>query len=78
VKSTKSAYLSRVIFETLGTRDRKATDKERHEYSQRLRPYRTTNKKIGGAMITLVDLEGKKDSCAGKTPHRAKQGSPRR
>jgi hypothetical protein len=29
-------------------------------------------------VITLVDLEGKKDSYAGKTPHRAKQDSPRK
>jgi hypothetical protein len=59
MKSTRSTCLSRVIFETLGTRDRKATDRERHEYSLRLRPNRATNNKIGGAMITLVDLEGK-------------------
>ena len=39
----------------------------------RVRPYRTTDNKIDGAMITLVDLEGRKDSDAGKTPKRAKQ-----
>ena len=39
----------------------------------RVRPYRTTDNKIDGAMITLVDLEGKKESDAGKTPKRAKQ-----
>ncbi|KAG0505311.1 MAG: hypothetical protein Udaeo_13520 [Candidatus Udaeobacter sp.] len=39
----------------------------------RVRPYRTTDNKIDGAMITLVDLEGRKDSDAGKMPKRAKQ-----
>lgn len=39
----------------------------------RARPYRTTDNKIDGAMITLVDLEGRKDSDAGKMPKRAKQ-----
>ena len=40
--------------------------------SLRVRPYRTTDNKIDGAVITLVDLEGKKDSYASKTPNRAK------
>jgi two-component system CheB/CheR fusion protein len=46
---------------------------EGRDYSSRVRPYRTTDNKIDGAMITLVDLEGRKDSDAGKTPKRAKQ-----
>ena len=33
----------------------------------RVRPYRTTDNKIDGAMIALVDLEGRKDSDAGKS-----------
>ena len=39
----------------------------------RVRPYRTADNKIDGGVITLVDLEGRKESDAGKTPKRAKQ-----
>lgn len=41
-------------------------------FVRRDRPYRTTDNKIDGAVITLVDLEGRKDSYAGKTPRRPK------
>jgi chemotaxis response regulator CheB len=34
--------------------------------------------KIDSAVITLVDLEGRKDSYASKTPRRPKQSSPRK
>jgi hypothetical protein len=46
-------------------RDRKARDLEDGECSLRVCPYRTTDKKIDGAVITLVDLEGNKESYAG-------------
>ena len=62
----------RDVIETLGTRERKVTDREGREYSLRVRPYRTTDNKIDGAVITLVDLKGRKDSYAGKTPRRPK------
>ena len=65
-------YILCAVIETLGTRERKVTDKEGREYSLRVRPYRTTDNKIDGAVITLVDLEGRKDSYAGKTPRRPK------
>jgi len=48
-------------------------DMEGRDYSLRVRPYRTAHNKIYGAVITLVDLEGRKESDAGKTPKRAKQ-----
>src|SRR5438552_216353 len=48
----------REVIETLGTRERKVTDKEGRPYSLRVRPYRTTDDKIDGAVITLVDIEG--------------------
>jgi hypothetical protein len=54
-------------------RERKVRDVEGRDYSLRVRPYRTTDNKIDGAVITLVDLEGRTDSDAGKTPKRAKQ-----
>jgi hypothetical protein len=59
-------------------RERKVRDLEGREYSLRVRPYRTTDNKIDGAVITLVDLEGKKESYAGKTPNRTKQGLPQK
>jgi hypothetical protein len=33
-----------------------------------------SDNKIDGAVLTLVDLEGEKESYADKTPNRAKQG----
>jgi two-component system CheB/CheR fusion protein len=68
----------RDVIETLGTRERKVTDKQGRQYSLRVRPYRTTDNKIDGAVITLVDIEGRKDSYAGKTLRGAKQASPRK
>jgi len=51
----------RDVTETLNTRERKVKGPEGREYSLRVRPYRTTDNKIDGAVITLVELgEGKK------------------
>jgi two-component system CheB/CheR fusion protein len=63
----------RDVNETLHMRERTVRDFAGHEYSLRVRPYRTTDNKIDGAVITLVDLEGRKESDADKTPKRAKQ-----
>ena len=52
----------REVIETLGTRERRVTDKEGRHYSLRVRPYRTTDNKIDGAVITLVDIDGEKRS----------------
>ena len=68
----------RDVIETLGTREKKVSDKDGREYSLRVRPYRTTDDKIDGAVITLVDLDGKKESDASKTTNCAKQGSSRK
>src|SRR5216110_749812 len=46
------------VIETLGTRERKVTDKDGRQYSLRIRPYRTTDNKIDGAVFTLVDIDG--------------------
>jgi two-component system CheB/CheR fusion protein len=62
----------RDVIETLGTPERKVTDKEGRKYSLRVRPYCTTDNKIDAAVITLVELEGRKESYAGKTPRRPK------
>jgi two-component system CheB/CheR fusion protein len=63
----------RDVNETLNMRERIVRDSAGHEYSLRVRPYRTVDNKIDGAVITLVDLEGRKNSDAGKTSKRAKQ-----
>jgi two-component system CheB/CheR fusion protein len=62
----------RDVLETLSIRERTVTDKEGRTHLLRVRPYRTTDNKIDGAVITLVDLEGRKASYAGKTPRRPK------
>jgi hypothetical protein len=68
----------RDVIETLDAQQRKVKDSEGREYSLRVRPYRTTDNKIDGAVITPVELEGRRESYAGKTSKRAKQGSPRK
>ena len=68
----------RDVIETLGTRERRVTDKEGRRYSLRVRPYRTTDNKIDGAVITLVDLDGEKEADAVKTSRRTKDASSRK
>ena len=51
----------RDVIETLNMQERKVGDVTGREYSLRVRPYRTTDNKIDGAVITLVDLEGEKE-----------------
>jgi len=48
----------REVIETLGTRERKVTDRDGRQYSLRIRPYRTTDNKIDGAVLTLIDIDG--------------------
>jgi len=48
----------REVIETLGTRERRVTDRDGRNYSLRIRPYRTTDNKIDGAVLTLVDIDG--------------------
>jgi two-component system CheB/CheR fusion protein len=66
----------REVIETLGTRERRVTDKEGREYSLRVRPYRTTDNKIDGAVITLVDIDGQREADVDKTNR--KDGSSRK
>src|SRR5207237_4623577 len=54
----------REVIETLGTRERKVTDKDGRKYSLRIRPYRTTDNKIDGAVLTLVDIDGNNERRA--------------
>ena len=43
-----------------------------------MRPYRTTDNKIDGAVITLVDLDGEKERDAVKTSRQTKDASSRK
>ena len=68
----------RDVIETLDTRDRKVTDKECRQYSLRVRPYRTTDNKIDGAVLTLVDIDGTKEGDAPERRNRTKDVSSRK
>ncbi len=67
----------REVIETLETRERKVTDKEGCHYSLRVRPYRTADDKIDGAVITVVDIDGGRESDGVKTGRRTKDASSR-
>jgi two-component system CheB/CheR fusion protein len=54
------------VIQTLGTRERKVRDKEGREYLLRVRPYRTTDNKIDGAVLTLIDMDGNSDRGSSK------------
>src|SRR5437879_11610431 len=60
----------REVIETLETRERKVTDKEGCHYSLRVRPYRTVDDKIDGAVITVVDIDGGRESDGVNTGRR--------
>jgi len=68
----------REVIETLGRRERKVTDKEGRPYSLRVRPYRTADDKIDGAVITLVDIDETKKGDASKVGNRTKNVSSRK
>jgi two-component system CheB/CheR fusion protein len=66
--------LLREVIETLAMRERRVTDKQGRQYSLRVRPYRTTENKIDGAVITLVDINGEEQETDGrKASKRTKQ-----
>jgi two-component system CheB/CheR fusion protein len=61
------------VIETLTPSERKVTDNEGREYLLRIRPYRTTDNKIEGAVLTLVDIDGNR--APAKAHNRAKDVS---
>jgi two-component system CheB/CheR fusion protein len=67
--------LLREVIDTLGTRERKVTDKEGRPYSLRVRPYRTADDKIDGAVITLVDMDAGRENDGVKSRRQTKDGS---
>jgi two-component system CheB/CheR fusion protein len=48
----------REVIQTLAVHEREVTDKEGRRYFLRVRPYRTSDNKIDGAVIALVDING--------------------
>jgi two-component system CheB/CheR fusion protein len=45
------------VIDTMSIREREVQDREGHWYSMRIRPYRTTDNKIEGAVICFVDVD---------------------
>jgi two-component system, chemotaxis family, CheB/CheR fusion protein len=62
------------VIETLSTRERKVRDREGRQYLLRVRPYRTTDNKIDGAVLTLIDMDGNSDSGSSNNRKRAAGG----
>jgi two-component system CheB/CheR fusion protein len=56
----------REVIETLNMVERKVKDLTGRDYSLRVRPYRTSDNRIDGAVITLVDVDGSKQSRSSK------------
>src|SRR5262249_49432216 len=70
--------LLREVIEMLAARECRVTDRDGREYSLRVRPNRTTENKIDGAVITLVDVDGGPAEAedGGKASKRARQFWP--
>jgi len=68
----------RQVIETLAMHERRVTDREGREYLLRVRPYRTTENKIDGAVITLVDINGggMEEADGGKASKRTREFWP--
>jgi two-component system CheB/CheR fusion protein len=62
IEITDLAELLREVIDTLDMRQRDVRDKTGARFSLRVRPYRTIDNKIDGAVITLVDLDRKKEA----------------
>jgi PAS domain len=62
------------VIETLGTRERKVRDREGREYLLRVRPYRTTDNKIDGAVLTLIDTDGNSERGSSNNRKRGARG----
>ncbi len=50
------------VVDTVSINEREVQDREGHWYSMQIRPYKTADNKIDGAVITLVDIDGLKRS----------------
>jgi len=72
--------LLREVIDTPGMHERRVTDRGGRHYLLRLRPYRTTENKVDGAVITLVDIdeEGRQEADGSKAAKRRKQIGPQK
>ncbi|PYL23848.1 MAG: hypothetical protein DMF44_06845 [Verrucomicrobia bacterium] len=70
--------LLRQVIRTLVMYERRVTDNAGRHYSLRVRPYRTADNKIDGAVITLVDIDEKEEPDGSKAANAEKQFSPRK
>ena len=52
------------VLETLKVEEREIQDREGHWYVLRIRPYRTTDNRINGVVVTLLDIDALKHSLA--------------
>jgi two-component system CheB/CheR fusion protein len=59
--------LLRQVIDTLSMRERRVRDQQGRSFSLRIRPYRTADNKIDGAVLTLLDLGPKADGDADST-----------
>ena len=55
------------VVDSLETRELEVQDRSGRRHSLRIRPYKTTDNKIDGAVITLFDIDEKKSTGARKT-----------
>jgi two-component system, chemotaxis family, CheB/CheR fusion protein len=68
----------REVIESLDTHERRVIDRQGRRYSLRVRPYRTSDNKIDGAVITLVDLDVKEEANDSSRAKRTKKNSTRK
>ena len=66
--------LLREVIETLSIREKQVRDRNGRKLLLRIRPYRTADNKIDGAVLTLLDLSEKSSA----DPHRKQGGKPRK
>lgn len=57
------------VFDSLTPKDIEAQDKQGHWWSVRIRPYKTTDHKIDGAVIAVVDIDAIKTSAKAVEKH---------
>src|SRR5262249_21751853 len=51
------------VIDSLTTKELEVLDKDKHWWSVRIRPYKTTDNKIDGAVVALVDIDVLKSSA---------------
>jgi len=54
------------VIETLKMVEREVKDMEGRDYSLRIRPYRPSDNRIDGAVITLIDIDGSRQALCSK------------